>query len=125
MILINDNALQFAMKNYDNRNCRTIEEFNEDYSKFLLIKRLLGRILNGQEANHRLILNHIIVTYNVFTVNAATALMFFRAGEEKWVLLNTFLTFLNYSPTVIPELNLDTSLIGIDQELLRTLRETI
>mgnify|MGYP001331599629 FL=1 len=56
----------------------------------------------------RLILNHIIIFYNVFGIEAATRLLFFRLEEDLHPLLKTFLVFLNYLPEEgVPECDLE------------------
>ena len=59
------NYLHFAMKFYDNRQCTSIEEFNEDLNKIKYVKRLFNRFLETGELRTNLILNHLIVIYNV------------------------------------------------------------
>ena len=45
-----------------------------------------------------LILNHIIVIYNVFEIFAANKMMFFKIDEDLWPSLKSFLIYLNYLP---------------------------
>ncbi len=46
----------------------------------------------------RLIINHIIILANVFGVEAATTLLFFKIEKNHWSILKTFLIFLHYMP---------------------------
>ena len=46
----------------------------------------------------RLIINHIIILSNVFGVDAATTLLFFKIESEHWPLLKTFLVYLRFMP---------------------------
>ena len=39
--LTEENFLLYAIKNYDNANCRGMEEFLEDLKRFKYLKRLL------------------------------------------------------------------------------------
>ena len=48
------------------------------------------------ELKPRLILNHIIVLQNVFGIDAACTLLFFKIEKEFWGLLKTILIYLNY-----------------------------
>ena len=48
------------------------------------------------ELKPRLILNHIIVLQNVFGIDAACTLLFFKIEKEFWGLLKTILVYLNY-----------------------------
>ena len=46
----------------------------------------------------RLIINHLIILANVFGVDAATSLLFFKIEREHWAILKAFLVFLHYMP---------------------------
>jgi hypothetical protein len=46
----------------------------------------------------RLVLNHIIVLYNVFGIEAANRMIFYKIEKELWPVLKTFLVYLNYLP---------------------------
>jgi hypothetical protein len=120
-MLTEQNFLNFAMKNYDNIHCKTLDEFNEDLNKILYIKKLLNRMIDGDIVNLRLVLNHLIIFYNVFKSDAATAMLFFKMEQDKWQLLNTFLIFLNYCPVFIESLGVNTDTIGYHNNLLTAL----
>ena len=61
-----DNFLLFAIKNYENPQAVTKEDFEKDLNYFKYIKRLLKRYRNTGELKSQLILNHFIVLYNIF-----------------------------------------------------------
>ena len=106
--LSEDNFLLFAAKNYYNPRCIDADEFYDDLNRFKYVKRLVNRYTNGGELSERLILNHIIIFYNVFGIEAATRLLFFRLEEDLHPLLKTFLVFLNYLPEEgVPECDLE------------------
>ena len=86
----------FAMQNYDNRECCDIEEFKEDLARFKYLKRLFRRYEVHNDLQGRLILNHIIVIYNVFGIEAANRMIWFKIDEEHYHYLKPFLIFLNY-----------------------------
>ena len=46
----------------------------------------------------RLIINHIIILSNVFGVDAATTLLFFKIEPNHWSLIKTILVFLHFMP---------------------------
>lgn len=89
-------ALLFAMKNYDNIHIKCVEEFEEDFKRLTYVKKLLLRYARGEELQPRLVLNHLIVLYNVFS-NAATTLLVYKMNGDKDALpaLNAFLLYLN------------------------------
>jgi hypothetical protein len=97
MTLNEDNFLLYAMHHYDNTQCHTIEEFEEDLRRFLYLKKLFIRHHNNKELRERLILNHIIVLYNIFG-DATTDMLFFKMNEEHKSALATFLVYLNRLP---------------------------
>ena len=93
-----ENFLLYAANNYKNPNCTDAEEFYDDLNRFKYVKRLLGRYYNDDDLQERLILNHIIVIYNVFGIKAANRMMWFKVEEEHFSALKTFLIFLHYLP---------------------------
>ena len=88
----------FASQHYNNPECCDIEEFKEDLTRFKYLKRLLRRYEQYDDLQERLILNHIIVLYNVFGIEAANRMMWFKVEPEHHSMLKTFLIFLNYLP---------------------------
>jgi hypothetical protein len=97
MKLNEDNFLIYAMHHYDNPQCHSIEEFEEDLRRFLYLKKLFSRYKNNSELRERLILNHIIVLYNIFG-EATTDMLFFKLEKEYESSLATFLIYLNRLP---------------------------
>ena len=93
--------LLYAMKEYNNIQCTNIEEFHDDLKKIKYIKRLFNVYMNGGQLKERLILNHLIVFYNVFPVYAGTRILFYKIEEQFWPMLKTFLIFLDRMPTTI------------------------
>jgi len=87
--LNDNNFLLFAMNHYDNPQCHSLEEFDEDLKKFLYLKKLFSRYKYSGELRERLILNHIIVLYNIFG-DAATRMLFYKIDESCWDALVTF-----------------------------------
>ena len=92
------NFLLFAMQHYDNPQCVEVEEFNDDLRKIKYIKRLFNQYSLGGELKERLLLNHIIVFFNVFQTKAATRILFFKLDEKFWPVLKTFLFYLKFMP---------------------------
>ena len=92
-----ENFLLFAIKNYENPQAVTKEDFDKDLNHFKYIKRLLKRYKNTGELKSHLILNHFIVLYNIFG-EAATPMLFFKIEKELWPVMKTFVLFLNKLP---------------------------
>ena len=114
--------LQYAMHNYDNPQCSTVTEFEEDLKKFLYIKKLFTRYKKNDELKERLILNHLIVLFNIFG-ESAIKMLFYKIEKNDWNLLATFLVFLNKMPEVIPGTNIISSDIKLDENIISELRK--
>jgi hypothetical protein len=106
-----DNYLMFAIKHYENPQSVTKEDFDEDMKRFKYLKRLLRKYLKGGELRTHLILNHIIILFNVFG-DATIPLMMYKLEREYWSSLKTFLVFLDR----YPEYN-DGSLHNVDIDM--------
>ena len=120
------NFLLYAMQHYENPQCVEVEEFNDDLKKIKYIKRLFNQYAIEGVLKERLLLNHIIVFYNVFSVEAATRILFYKLEEEFWPMLKTFLFYLNFLPDTIESINGRTILtteIPMDQGIVDSLRK--
>jgi hypothetical protein len=120
--LNDDTFLLYAMHNYDNPQCHSLAEFEEDIKKFLYLKKLIGRYKNNGELRERLILNHIIVLYNIFG-EATTRMLFYKLDKELWDVLVTFLLYLNRMPETIPEFDIKLVDIKLDETIIAVLRK--
>ena len=87
----------FAIKNYENPQAVTKEDFDKDLQHFKYIKRLLKRYKNTGELKTHLLLNHFIILYNIFG-EATTPMLFFKIEEDLWSTMKTFVVFLNRLP---------------------------
>lgn len=116
------NFLVYAMHHYDNPQCNSLNEFEDDLKKFIYLKKLIYRYKNTGELRERLIINHIIVLYNVFG-EATTRMLFFKIEETLWEQLVTFLVFLNRMPEEIPEYGIKLSDIKLDEKIISVLRK--
>ena len=118
-----DNFLLFAIKNYENPQAVTKEDFDKDLNHFKYIKRLLKRYKNTGQLKTHLLLNHFIVLYNIFG-EAATPMLFFKIEQDLWPTMKTFIMFLGKFPEfpkssihdIQPDLNCLRELYQIYQE---------
>ncbi len=93
------NFLLFAAKHYDNPHCYDTVEFFDDLKRFKYLKRLFGKYQECGELRERLILNHIIILYNVFG-ECATRMLFMKLeGYHEY--LKPFVVMLGYMPDKI------------------------
>ena len=97
--LDDDNFILYAAKHYDNAQCHDTEEFLDDLKRFKYIKRLFGKYEESGELRERLILNHLIILYNVFG-NEATRLLFVKLDGYLHY-LKPFLVLLHRLPDVV------------------------
>ena len=93
-----ENINMFAMKHYDNPSCVDEQEFLDDMKRFKYLKRLFRKYETSKDLKARLIINHIIILTNVFGIDAATTLLFFKIEKNHWTILKTFLVYLHFMP---------------------------
>lgn len=96
--LTEDNFVIYAMKHYDNPACKGMAEFEDDLKRFRYLKKLFRKYTAGKGLKERLIVNHLVVLYNLFGPEAATRMLFFKIEKKYWSQLKTFLVFLNIMP---------------------------
>lgn len=126
MIKLTDkNYIMYAMKNYANPQCVDIDEFYEDLKRISYIRRLFVKYKTGQQLRERLVLNHLIVLYNVFPIQEISNLLFFRIERKYWSALKTFLIYLNFMPEKLYFLDdyvVLTTDISLDDNIITVLR---
>ena len=118
-----DNFLMYAIKNYYNPGSMGMAELEEDLKIIKYIKRLLNRYKTYGEINERLVLNHLVVLYNVFG-DATTDMLFYKIDKEYWSDLKTYLVYLHRMPleTVVSPGIKETD-IPLNNELIAVLRK--
>ena len=120
-----DNYLMYTMREYNNIQCTDIEEFYDDLKKIKYIKRLFNIYKNNGQLKERLILNHLIIFYNVFNVEAGTRILFYKIEKDFWPMLKTFLIFLDRMPDKIESIRgvtVRSSDIQLDDGIVTRLR---
>ena len=123
--LTEENFLMYAMREYNNIQCTDVEEFYDDLKKIKYIKRLFNIYKNNGQLKERLILNHLIIFYNVFSVEAGTRILFYKIEDTFWPMLKTFLIFLDRMPEKIESIRGSTiraSDIKLDEGIVTRLR---
>ena len=99
------NYMLFAIKFYDNPQAVTKDDFEDDLKRIKNVKRLLKRYKNTGVLKTHLILNHIIVLFNVFH-EATVPLLFYNMEEDLWPAIKSFLIYLKRIPDY-PKSNVD------------------
>ena len=119
------NFILYAAHHYQNPHCTGIDEFYDDLKYFKYLKRLFNRYIKGGELKTNLILNHLILLYNVFG-ESATRMLFFKMSDKYWSIMKPFLIQLNYLPTIVYGVrgnNINTDFILLDQNVINQLRK--
>ena len=81
-----------------------------------ILKRLLRRYEVDKDLQERLILNHLVIIYNVFGIEAANKMVWFKINHEHYHFIKPFLVFLHYLPE-------DEMIeIGLDEVIVERLR---
>ena len=122
MILTESTFLLFASKHYDNPQFSDVSEFEEDLKRFQYLRKLFGRYRQDDDLKERLILNHLIIIYNVFGPEATN--MLFMKLHEFHDCLKPFVEYLNFMPGIIQydDVNLSAENIDSDQSISETLK---
>ena len=115
----------YAMKAYDRPNC-IMSEFKDDMKRFNYLKRLFLRYRKIGELREQLVLNHLVVLYNVFGPEVTSRLLFFKVSKDDFPVLKTYLLFLSCMPDVVKGIkghDILSSEIPIDIRIAEVLRQ--
>lgn len=123
MLLRESTFLLYASKYYDNPHCSDVSEFEEDLKRIQYLRKLFGRYRQCGELKERLILNHLIILYNLFGPEATN--MLFMRLEEYHDLLKPFVEYLNFMPEVVvyEDRNINKKSITSDKYIQEILKE--
>lgn len=92
--LTEENFIIYAAKHYYKPNVIDAEEFYDDLKRFMYLKRLFNRYDKTGEVSERLVLNHLIVVFNVFGIKPCLKMLEFQIPEKYWPMLKPYLIFL-------------------------------
>lgn len=95
-----DTVLIYAVKCYD-KPTYIRSELKEDLKHLSYVRRLFRRFNQYGELREILILNHLIILYNIFGTPHATRLLFYHVRTEDHAILKTFLVYLSYMPNIV------------------------
>jgi len=109
--------LAVAMHSYDNPSCVDISEFESDLRKIQYCKKLL-RKFNSSDNTFQLLLNNLVVFYNLFGA-AGTSLLLYKIREDNLrSILVPFILYLGRETEDVLKMD-----VNIDDETVRLLRE--
>ena len=105
------NFEMFAVRHYYNPVCADPDEFYEDLNRFKYLKRLLTRYKETDKPSVKLILNHLVVIFNVFGIDAGLKMLHYKIKKkDDWQIIKPFLLYLK----VID----NTKYLGVDMDKL-------
>lgn len=90
------NFLLYAAKHYYKPNVVDADEFYNDLKRFMYLKRQFNRYEKTGEISERLILNHLIVIFNVFDIKPSLKMLEFKIEKKYWYIMKPFLIYLRY-----------------------------
>lgn len=113
--------MKVALRAYDNPQCITVDEFNDDLRRFQSIKKafLIAR-KDPNDINVRGILNNFVVCFNLFGLDTLD-LFLFKIDRDDWDLLFPFLIALNQLPNEYA--GIDISSVQLNKAIVNKLRE--
>jgi hypothetical protein len=121
-LLDDENFILFAAKHYENTQCYGTEEFYDDLKRFKYLKRLFGKYEETGELRERLIINHLIILYNVFGTTTTTMLFYKLVGYYSYLV--PFLVLLHRLPEKVNIGTIvHTSDIQMDKNIVEVLRK--
>ena len=124
--LNDDNFLFYCAKYYDNPQCHSTEEFIEDLKRIKYIKKLITRYIDRGELKDRLILNHLIILYNVFGAEHMARILYLKMRVQ-FKYIKPFLILLGVLPEKIynikEEAVINTDSIPMDGVIVQALRK--
>ena len=119
--LTEDSFLIYAVKNYQNPQCLSSNEFNEDIKILMYIKRLLRKYETTGQIKERLLINHIITLTNLFGNTASVRMLFFYCERNLYPQLKTIFEVLSIVPDKLPEARIKS--LKLDKNLYKLLKE--
>jgi hypothetical protein len=106
MIRSESEFLKFALVRYDNPHLSALSEFEADLKRFTYLNNLLNRYrIDKLDLKDRLILNHIIILGNCFTVSGMLNMTDYKITQENKSVIDVFLFYLGYIDRPICELD--------------------
>lgn len=86
--------IKYCLQNYKT-TFFSKQEFDNDINRLVILKKAFKRYDTTGKINIRLILNNIIIIINIFGVEAANIILFYRLGEKYYPHIKTILEFID------------------------------
>lgn len=106
MINTDSEFLQFAFSKYSNPHLISVAEFEADIKRFTYLNNLLKRYRDDPtDLKDRLILNHLVILGNCFTVPGSILMLKYKIFSENKYIVDTCLYFLGILASVDTKLD--------------------
>ena len=92
--LLEEDLVRFAIKQYYTPLGIDFDEFYTDLKRFQYVKRLLNRYCDYNKLAERLVLNHLIIIFNVFGYYGGLKILDHKLDDRHWPVIKPFLLFL-------------------------------
>lgn len=117
-ILNENNVFNYQMKSYDNPQCHSMEEFLDDMKRIKYVKRLFHKYHTKDVLKERLIINHLVVLFNVLGNEPCNRILFLKIDKSQHYILASFLSWLNKLPDVV--VGIEGRMINLEDIVLDT-----
>jgi hypothetical protein len=118
------NFTLLAIKAYDNQRCEGIDDIMSDIDRFKYLNKLFLKYKNDGDLNYRIILNHLVILFNVFG-NETVRFLFYKIKPDYYKALMPFLAYLSRLDSYVEVKNkmVLVSKIGYDEFVANKLTE--
>ena len=89
--LLEEDLVRFAIKQYYTPLGIDFDEFYTDLKRFQYVKRLLNRYCDYGKLGERLVLNHLIIIFNVFGYYGGLKILGIKLDKRHWPVIKPFL----------------------------------
>ncbi len=123
--LTNENFILEAAKNYRNSQINNTDEFLDDIKRLKYLKKLLTRYITTGIIDERLVLNHLIILFNMFGAEFLCRILILKMYSQM-IYLKPFLLYLNILPDKVKSVNgkdFDSVEISMDHKIIDMLRK--
>lgn len=88
------NFVKYCLNNYQT-TFFSRQEFDNDIGRLIILKKSFKRYDTTGKINMRLVLNNIIILINLFGIESANIILFYRLGDKYYRHIKTILLFID------------------------------
>lgn len=97
-MILTPRLIEIALTAYDNPKSKTLDNFIEDFSRLIYIKKIIAKYKKTNNINERLLVNHIIMWFNSFNIKSALVILLSEISDSDYDVIFPILSYLNYLP---------------------------